>query len=264
MDTPTVTSAELLQRLDRELARGGPPMASAAHGPLLAFDADGTLWSGDIGVDIFEALMQVSGVREEARAALEDEAREFGIRVAGTPSQIARALDSAVALDLYPEARGLAMVAWAFAGWDPAEVEGFAREVVATAGVRSRIHREVLPLLRWAEARGIEAWIVSASPRAMAVAAASVVGIAPERVLAMTPAIDEGRVAPRLVGPVTYGDGKREALRAVRPEALVLGAFGDSVYDAAMLREARIPVAVYPKPSLIAAARSIPNLVMLA
>jgi len=251
-------TAALVERLDEELARVG--RGSQA---LLAFDADGTLWSGDIGVDIFEALVAAEGVREEARAALEAEAEEFGVRAAGTPTQVARALDRAVALDLYPEARGLAMVAWAFAGWEPQAVEVFAREVVSATGVERRVHQEVLPLLAWGRRRNVEVWVVSASPRAIAVAAAGLVGVPPERVLAMTPEVEAGRIAPRIAGPVTYADGKRDALRAARPEALVVGAFGDSSYDAAMLREAVLPVAVHPKPSLLHVAASIPALLLL-
>jgi phosphatidylglycerophosphatase C len=258
MDLPVITPHALVEKLDEELGR------TAGRGrSLVAFDADGTLWSGDVGADIFDALVRVNGVRGEALGGLLVEAANFGVAVEGSPTEVAYTLDRSVALELYPEARALAMVAWAFAGWDPTDVEAFARKVVAETDVVGRIHPEVLPLLAWAREHDVEAWVVSASPRAIAVAGAALVGIPPERVLAMTPAIDAGRIAPRLEGPVTYAEGKRDALRAARQHAVVLGAFGDSGYDAALLREGRVPVAVHPKESLRAASASIPGLLLL-
>jgi phosphoserine phosphatase len=259
MDLPTITSAALIEKLEEERRR----TASLGEAPLIAFDADGTLWSGDVGCDIFNALVRVNGVREESASALLAEAAEFGIAVSGTSTEIARVLDAAVSLGRYPEARGLAMVAWAFAGWEPPAVDAFACEVATDVRLEARIYPEILPVLAWAEERGVESWVVSASPRAMAVAGAALVGVPAERVVAMTPALEGGRIAARLEGFVTYDDGKRDALRAAKPLATVLGAFGDSGYDAALLREARLRVAVHPKRSLIAAAGSIPGLLRL-
>jgi phosphatidylglycerophosphatase C len=94
-------------------------------------------------------------------------------------------------------------------------------------------------------------------------AGAALVGIRDEHVLAVRPAMKDGRIAPGLEGPLVYGEGKLTVLRAARPDAAILGAFGDSTYDAAMLRAARVPVAVHPSKGLVDLADTIPGLVAL-
>jgi phosphatidylglycerophosphatase C len=78
-------------------------------------------------------------------------------------------------------------------------------------------------------------------------------GVPAEHVLAMDPVVEGGVVRARLAAPPVYGAGKMTAIARARPDAVLLGAFGDSVYDVAMLRAARVPVAVDPKASLLAA-----------
>src|SRR5439155_10976267 len=80
----------------------------------------------------------------------------------------------------------------------------------------------------------------------------------------MSAASENGVVAPRVVPPVTYGEGKVEALREGTRGARLVGAFGDSAYDFAMLRAAEVGVAVRPKPELRSLADECPRLVDLA
>ena len=47
-----VTSADVIARLEALAAS----IAGAPSDALLAFDADGTLWSGDVGIDNFEGV----------------------------------------------------------------------------------------------------------------------------------------------------------------------------------------------------------------
>src|SRR5262249_37946498 len=71
--------------------------------------------------------------------------------------------------------------------------------------------------------------------------------------LAMTPKLDDrGVLLPELAGPIVYGEGKVQALARAGVTDHLIGAFGDSAYDGAMLRRARVPVAVTPAPSLFA------------
>src|SRR2546430_8159881 len=64
----------------------------ASPGAALAFDADGTLWSGDVGIDAFEALLAKRGVRRPALAALRSEAESFGLEVVDDANDQARGL----------------------------------------------------------------------------------------------------------------------------------------------------------------------------
>lgn len=234
--------------------------------PVIASDADGTIWDGDVGFDLFEALLAAKGAREEAREALAAEAHSIGLVPEGSAHDLTVALYAAYQRDAYPHDRAFAMMAWAFAGWAADELSAFCARSLAERGIDARIRPELLRLFRFAEARGARVYVVSASPRAAIEAAAPRLGIPREQLVAMTPALAaDGRVLPRLDGPIVYGEGKLAALSLARAGASgsLLAAFGDSAYDAAMLRAARVPVAVTPAPALVALAPTIPGLVVL-
>ncbi|WP_437958124.1 HAD-IB family phosphatase [Sorangium sp. So ce119] len=253
---PRVSTSDILRRLEAERGAVG---ASAA----LAFDADGTLWDGDVGIDLFEAFLAGRCARPEAEAALRREAEAFGVAAEGGAHEIASALYAAFAAEKYPEDRAFAMMAWAFAGWREDELAALVDRVLEDRGHAGRIRPALLPILEWARSRGAPVFVVSASPRFVIERAVARLGVAPERVAAMTPAVREGRIAPELGAPATYGEGKTQALERIFPELAVLAAFGDSAYDAALLRIARVPVAVSPSPKLLAVAGSIPGLLLL-
>src|SRR5690606_15540809 len=108
------------------------------------------------------------------------------------------------------------------------------------------------PLLAFAERNAHPFWLVSASPVAIVRAAARRLGVATDRCVAMQPALEGGELLPRLALEPTYAEGKVKRLRD-RTQAALLAAFGDSLYDAALIAEARLGVAVMPKPALVAA-----------
>ncbi|WP_437676293.1 HAD family hydrolase [Sorangium sp. So ce131] len=259
---PRESTGDILRRIEAAHAALGA-------GAALAFDADGTLWEGDVGFDLFDALLATRGARPEAEAALRREAEAFGVAPdvvdgGGGAHELASALHAAFLAERYPEDRAFAMMAWAFAGWREDELAAFVDRVLEEKGHAGRIRPALLPILDWARARGAPVYVVSASPRAVIERGVARLGIAPERVAAMTPAVAGGRIAAELGAPATYGEGKIRALERIFPELAVLAAFGDSAYDAALLRTARVPVAVAPSPKLLALAGSIPGLVLLA
>lgn len=257
---PEWSPARVIARL--EARREG---LEAGQRSLIAFDGDGTLWSGDIGDELFEGLLARRAIRREAQAELEAEAGRFEV-VAPTPDphDVAAALFAAYRAGRYPEDRAFAMMAWALAGHTEGEALALAAAVLEQRPVVGRIHEGVAPLLAWAADRGVEAWIVSASPRPMVLAAAAEIGVEPSRVIAMTPALDGDRLAPRIAGEIVYGEGKRRALAAARPGAAWLAVFGDSGWDVSMMVHAEVQVAIDPKPSLLARRAEVPELVRLA
>jgi phosphatidylglycerophosphatase C len=263
--TPRVTADDVLQRLAVELDRA--PLH--ATGPLLASDADGTIWDGDVGYDLFEALLAARGVRDEARDALADEARAIGASPEGDANTLAVRLYEAFKDERYPHDRAFAMMAWIFAGWRADELSAFTAKVLSDGRIDTRIRPKMLDIFRWAEGRGVAIYVVSASPRAIIESAAPRLGIPRDRLVAMTPRVSaEGVVLPSLEGPIVYGEGKVKALQSAlaregsgKPN--LLGAFGDSTYDAAMLRASRVPVAVTPSAGLVALLPTIPGVVTL-
>ena len=64
-------------------------LAATGKNGLLAFDGDGTLWSGDVGEDVFHEAVTRGLLRDEARAALIEEARANGVETHGSSSELA-------------------------------------------------------------------------------------------------------------------------------------------------------------------------------
>jgi HAD superfamily phosphoserine phosphatase-like hydrolase len=250
---PLLSSDEVVARLAELVVPGAA----------LAFDADGTLWSGDIGIDAFEHLLERRAVRPEAVPALRNEAESYGLTTSGA-TEMARALYEAFASGVYPESPAFQMMAWVFAGYTEAEARDMSLEVVEKVGLAARLHPEILPVLRWATDNGVRVLVVSASSSIVVRAAVERLGIVASEVIGMSAAIEDGVVAARVVEPITYGPGKVEALRRSARGAKVIGAFGDSLYDLPMLCDATLGVTVRPKPELREKAAARAELVELA
>ena len=255
---PLVSSEDVVARLSLDVTE------DAEVGDALAFDADGTLWSGDIGIDTFEALLVDRAVRSEALGALLAEAAEYGVPASGDATDVARALHDALERGTYPESRAFPMMAWIFAGFSEPDVRSFAEKVIERVSLAERLHQEVLPIVHWATERSIPLLVISASATLVVRTAVERLGIRASRVVGMSAAIEHGVIAPRLEGTATYGAGKVVALREAAGRRTVLGAFGDSAYDLPMLAEARVAVAVRPKPELRAQSGACPGLIELA
>ncbi len=260
---PVLAPEAIIDRLDA--ARGDD------NALLVAFDADFTIWEVDVGVSIFEALLARGDVRPEAEEALVADAQRFGIGLppgapgapGGSALGAARALHEAFFDGRYPDDLAYAMNAWAFAGHTEREAEAIAAEVLRELRVAEHIRPAFPKLIEWAAKRGVDAYVVSASPVWIVRAGAALLGLPADRAIAMQPAVSGGTIEPRIDGPICYGDGKLAKIRATRPDAVLLGSFGDSPWDAAMLRASRVPVAVSPSEKLLAIAGTIPNLVVM-
>lgn len=257
-ELPRIGSAELVERLEDE-------RRAATGRALLAFDADGTLWSGDVGFDLFKAALAERALRPAARDALAAEAHGAGLSAppADDANNIALRLFAAWAAGDYDDGRAFRMMAWAFAGHDVASMRSLSERALAAAGVEARIHAPVRAVIDWAHGVGVEVWIVSASPRAAVEAGGRLLSVPPERVLAVTPQREGDRLLASLEEPVPYDAGKPAALRAAAADARVLAAFGDSASDGPMMRLARIAVAVEPHPRLRALGAELGHLVEL-
>jgi phosphatidylglycerophosphatase C len=228
---------------------------------MLAFDADGTLWSGDVGDDLFHALIQAQGVQKAAFGALVQEAETFGIAYSGNATEIAQTIFAAYQAGKYPEDRTFAMMAWVFAGRSLNDTIVFSKDVIKATNLEGRLHRFLDPVFDWARKENVAVWIVSASSKWMVEIGAAMFGIPSDHVIGMTPVVENGVIQAELAGVPIYGPNKPIVLREACPRGVLLGAFGDSSYDAALLKMAKVPVAVRPKPSLVACAADIPHLV---
>jgi phosphatidylglycerophosphatase C len=235
----------------------------AKGGGVVAFDADGTLWSGDVGDDFFRRLLAEGRIDPPAVSAIRALAAEFGVPVPGGAVDLAAALYDAYIAGRVPEDRVCEMVAFACAGWTPREVQEFSGRVVASGGLSSRLHRETLAVIEWARRERIEAFVVSASPRAVVEEGARPLGFDRDHIVAVTPLEAEGRVAAAVDRPIPYGEGKVTRLLERIGGRPLYGAFGDNIFDIPLLRRAELAVAVRPKPRLVERAGEVPGLVRM-
>ena len=257
---PLVTSDDTIARLDALARAEGRP-----HGEqILAFDADGTLWSGDVGIDNFEALLAQGAVRPAALAALREAAAASSVPLVSDATAQARILYEAYERDAVPEETAFRVMACAFASFREPEVRKFALDVAEASGLRARLHPEVVPIVRWAERQGIPRYVVSASHGIVVKSCIDLLRLPIDGVFAMSQLDDKGILVARLQEPVTYGAGKTDALRAGVVGKTLLGAFGDSAFDLHLLAGARLAVAVRPKPALRSRAAECRGLVELA
>lgn len=259
----TSTVEDVLARIEVEVARAG-------REAVLAFDGDGTLWSGDIGEDFFDAVVERGDFRAECVDQLRADAGEFEVDADGDGVALARRLYDAYRDGRYPEERTCEMMTWACAGWRRSEVEAFAREVVEARALAERLHGEVVRVVEWARAADVPFFLVSASPREVVEAGAALVGVPRDRVIAATAmyepspkgaAHDVMRAA--VVRPIPYGAGKVHGLEARLGGRVLVAAFGDNAFDVAMLATAKVPVAIRPKDRLRARAAEVVGLTEL-
>src|SRR4051812_14934827 len=155
-----LSAHEIVGRLEIEREKA----SAAGRSGLVAFDADGTLWEGDIGDATFEALLATRSVRAPAFAELQKLAVRVGAMVKSDPSEQASALYDAFLSGTLPPAEAYAMMAWAFAGHTADEMRAFAGRVIDAVDLAGRVFAEVRPILAWARAAGVPLYVVSASP----------------------------------------------------------------------------------------------------
>lgn len=231
---------------------------------VVAFDGDGTLWSGDVGEDLFHALIAHRDFRPTATEAMKADAREFGLHDDGDGTHVAERLYAEYMAGRFPEERICELMTWCCAEWTRAEVDAFAERMLAGGALTPRLHREALRVLEWARTEKLDVFLVSASPRAIVEAAAKIVGIAADHIAAATPLFEADRMLAKVHRPIPYGPGKVKALREKIGSRALYAAFGDNAFDVALLSEAFIPVAVRPKPRLRDVAGQVKMLVEIA
>jgi phosphoserine phosphatase len=240
-------------------------LARAQPGGVVATDGDGTLWSGDVGEDLFHAFLDHGRAEPAAYEAICGLARDHGESDAGGGVDVARRIYAAYRGGRYPEERMCELMTWCFAGWTRSEVRAFARDVVDHGGLATRLHGEVLEVLDRARAAGLAVVLVSASPVAVVEEAGSRVGFDAQSIVAACPVFRGETMLADVERPIPYGPGKVTGLRArIGAATPIHGAFGDNAFDVNLLASAGVPVAVRPKPRLRDRAGEVPGLVEIA
>lgn len=198
---------EVRDGLERMLS--GPPT-----GPAI-FDFDQTVLRGDISETL---LAELSARRGEPLVAIYEEACTRDLRTA------------------YVE-----LVHTLIAGRTEAEARRMAQSTFHDGQRRGELAiRPAMRELVWALQRsGWEVWVVTASPEVLVQAVAEHVGLHPGRIVGMRSRVAaDGRYLPEILDPVTFAEGKLEAVRAVTGRDPAFAA-GDSISDEPMMAASR-------------------------
>ncbi len=223
----------------------------AAHAEAaVAFDGDGTLWTGDVGEDVFHHAVAERMLRSEALPALCRDAEANELSSEGDANDVAARIFEAYTRGKFPEREVCAVLTWCYAGFTSDEYANLCREVLEQRGIGQRLQRELEPALEFCRTAGIRTVVISASPRAAVEAAAGLWGFSPRDIAASTPLESGGRIAAENSGEVPYAGSKVQAARSLIGQSEWLASFGDNVFDVEMLQAARIGVAVRPKVGL--------------
>jgi phosphatidylglycerophosphatase C len=223
---------------------------------LLAFDADGTLWQGDVTRDLVSYIMSERPLLPESASALSALAERYDVPVATDPHEQLAGLALAYSAGRLPEIHAVESVVLAFSGHDETTFTDCCVEAIARANLRARFHPVAARIFDWAAHRAVPVVVVSASPRAAVECALSVVGLTASAVLGVEPKIGAGKLLPELASPVLVGDAKVAALRA-HSDNPVIAAFGDDVRDLPLLSSGSLAVGIHPTAELLARSKDL-------
>jgi len=192
------------------------------------FDCDGTLWSGDAGEGFFDWELQQNLLSEEV---------VHWARPRYATYKAGKVTEEQMCGEMVTMHRGLT----------EAEVQRAADRYFEQYCV-SDIFREMQVLVHLLQGAGCEVWAVSSTNEWVIRAGMRHFGIPEEKILAATARIVDGKITDQLIR-IPTGEGKPKAIhRAIHraPDA----AFGNSIWDAAMLGIARRPFVINPTPQL--------------
>ncbi len=171
---------------------------------------------------VHEALARYERLRDDEGkpAALRYLARSL---LGFTPAQVRQ-----LSLDALAAGRSVPVCARSWRAWS-AEQEA----LVQHQGIRRR--EPIAAMAAHLQELGFELWVVSASPQPMVQAVAQALyGLPPERVLGVRSVEEEGRVGFEVLSPITWRQGKVEAIQQHVGRRPVL-VFGDAWTDWEML-----------------------------
>ena len=193
-----------------------------------AFDCDGTLWSGDSGEGFFSWELD--------RGLVSDEIVRWA-RLRYAEYRAGKVSEEVMCGEMVTMHRGMS----------EGEVQQAARQFFEENFV-GNIFPELRQLIAQLKEQGCDVWAVSSTNEWVIRAAMPFFGLPENKVLAAAVEVKNGTITDRVVR-IPSGPGKPQAIHEVvqrAPDA----AFGNSMWDADMLKIARHPFAVNPNPDL--------------
>lgn len=195
------------------------------QGQVAVFDADETLWSHDVGEAFLQWLI----------------AEKHLVQTPPPEGVWARY----EALCLQDKTIGYPYAAQAMAGMTEAELRRLASQFFQQ--FKHNIYPAQQQLIQRLQAAGVKVWIVSASNQWIIEAAAPELGVPVSQVVGIRLRVNNGVVTDEVIAPVTYRQGKVEAIQRYIGQQPVLVS-GDSMTDYEMLQYARdLALVINPK-----------------
>ena len=219
---------------------------------LLAFDADGTLWTGDIGSAVFHEFCRNNWLKEAALPHLNQLLRQLNLSAESTASLAATRLFQAYSQGIFDERQTCAMMTTCYAGFELSELQSKVRHFLHQENFADNQIPESTALKNWAALKGLSCVIVTASPHWLVSLGLEAISWPPYLVLGAECLIKEGIISADEPAFVPYAEGKWEKLRKFVGCRRILAAFGDSHFDLQLLLSAEYGRAIRPKASLLA------------
>ena len=195
---------------------------------IATFDCDGTLWSGDAGEGFFSWELAQGVVSDEIVRWARPRYADY--RAGNVPEEV-------MCGEMVTMHRGLR----------ESDVLAAARRYFDNH-FADHIFPEMQELIARLQAQGCDVWAVSSTNEWVIRVAMRHFAIPENRVIAAAVEIDHGAITDRLVR-VPSGPGKPQAIQDMIKRAPI-AAFGNSIWDADMLRLAQHAFAVNPNPNL--------------
>lgn len=240
------------------------PLLEKYEDAAVVFDADGTLWSHDVGCMVFDEAVAEGLFREEAKEPLRKEALSHGVSTAGaTANDVALALQKAWYSRSYNERAAAEMQVWAYVGFKEQEFRALVRQALEKGKHQETLHEGVLHLAKWVKDQGHRACVVSASPLWVVEEATGELGIPPTEIAAGVPNTSEEHgvrtILAGMAAPLPYGPDKVRAGRTLLGPSRWVAALGDSDFDLHMMAEAEIGVGIGDKGAMLEGLAALPH-----
>jgi len=213
------------------------------------FDADHTMWSGDLGDLAFNRALGQRRFLPEAAEPMAKLLEDSGGEAKRDPHADAEALYARYKEGGVDEVAIIDSQVLCYTGWQRDALVELGHEVMRD-GLGDKIYAGMRELHAALRTLGIEIRVISGTSQELVEAGVSVFGIAPEMVRGARAKIVDGKIHGEMDGASTYREGKVVAMKAMIGEATAVAGFGDSTSDTPMLERCILRVGVNPRPSL--------------
>jgi len=217
--------------------------------PVAFFDADHTLWAGDLGDVVARTAMNQGLLKPEAKDILAQILNRSGGESTGEPNADALALMKQYFEDKVTENDIISAQVVCYAGWTTKELFDFALEIFDRE-FEPKIYEDIPKLHEALRTAGFKIKVISGSPHWVVEAAATRLGIEKADVAGARAYVKDEIITAEMQLPITYKDGKVEVMSNWIGDKQAFIAFGDSKSDYPMQERSKIRVAVNPRPGV--------------